>query len=126
MFGSWPRRVDYHAMPRCVFTSPEVATVGLTEHAARERGVAVRVGRAGIDGNDRALAMGRLDGFVKVIAELGGKLLGGVVVAERAGEVAQELALAIALEATASQLASVIHAFPTYSEALVAACRELL
>ena len=125
MFGSRPRRVDYRAMPRCVFTSPEVAAVGLTEHAAREQGVAVRVGRAGIDGNDRALAMGRQDGFVKVIADPGGRLLGGVVVAERAGEVAQELGLAVALGATASQLAGVIHAFPTYSEALVAACREL-
>jgi len=62
---------------------------------------------------------------VKVIADPGGRLLGGVVVAERAGEVAQELGLAVALGATASQLAGVIHAFPTYSEALVAACREL-
>ena len=83
---------------------------------------AVLVGRASMADNDRAITAGRRDGFVKVIADRDGRLLGGAIVAERGGEVAQELALAIALGATAAQLAGAVHAFPTYSEALVAAC----
>jgi pyruvate/2-oxoglutarate dehydrogenase complex dihydrolipoamide dehydrogenase (E3) component len=125
MFGSRRRRTDYSAMPRCVFTSPEIATVGRTEQEARDRSAEVRVGRAGIAAADRAITSGRTDGFVKVIADPSGRLIGGAVVADRAGEVAQELALAIALGATASQVAAAIHAFPTYSDALAEACRAV-
>ena len=125
MFGARQRRVDFSTMPRCVFTSPEVAAVGLTEKDAREKGIAVRVGRADIRDNDRAITAGQANGFVKVIADSAGRLLGGAVVAPRGGEVGQELALAISLGATASQCAEVIHAFPTYSEALVAACQAI-
>jgi dihydrolipoamide dehydrogenase len=112
-------------MPRCVFTSPEVATVGLTEQEARDKGMAVRVGQARMHENDRAIITGREEGFVKVIADRTGRLLGGAIVADRGGELAQELALAISLGATASQLAESIHAFPTYSDALVSACRAI-
>jgi pyruvate/2-oxoglutarate dehydrogenase complex dihydrolipoamide dehydrogenase (E3) component len=125
MFGTALRRVDYRAVPRCVFTSPEVAAVGLTERIARARGLAVRAARVEIADNDRAITTGRRAGFVKVIADSSGRLLGGAVVAERGSEVAQELALAISLGASASQLAAAIHAFPTYSEALVSACQAL-
>ena len=125
MFGSRRRRVDYRAMPRSVFTSPEVAAVGLTEQAARDAGKIVRVGRANMADNDRALTTGRREGFVKVIADDAGRLLGGAIVADRGGEVAQELALAIALGATAAQLAGAMHAFPTYSEALASACQAV-
>jgi len=124
MFGA-PRRVDYRAMPRCVFTSPEVGTIGLTEAEARAQGADVRVGRAGIASADRAITTGRTDGFVKVIADGRGRLLGGAVIADRAGEVAQELGLAVSLGATASQVAAAIHAFPTYADALVSACHAL-
>src|SRR5262249_12402663 len=125
MFGTALRRVDYRAVPRCVFTSPEVGAVGLTEAVARDRGLAVRSARVDVRDNDRAITAGRRDGFVKVIADSAGRLVGGTVVSERGGEVAQELALAVSLGATTSQLARVIHAFPTYSEALVEACHAL-
>jgi pyruvate/2-oxoglutarate dehydrogenase complex dihydrolipoamide dehydrogenase (E3) component len=125
MFGARRRRADYRAMPRCVFTSPEVAAVGETEQEARAKGTPIRVGRAGMDAADRALTGGRTEGFVKVIADASGRVLGGAVVGDRAGEVAQELALAVALSATAAQVAGAIHAFPTYSEALVAACQAV-
>jgi pyruvate/2-oxoglutarate dehydrogenase complex dihydrolipoamide dehydrogenase (E3) component len=125
MFGVRRRRADYSAMPRCVFTSPEVATVGLTEQEAHDKGMAVRIGQARMHENDRAIITGREEGFVKVIADRTGRLLGGAIVADRGGELAQELALAISLGATASQLAESIHAFPTYSDALVSACRAI-
>jgi pyruvate/2-oxoglutarate dehydrogenase complex dihydrolipoamide dehydrogenase (E3) component len=125
MFATDQRHVDYAAMPRCVFTSPEVAAVGLTEAQARAGGRDVRVGLTGIDASDRALTSGEMDGFVKVIADASGRLLGGAALAPHAGEFMQELALAIKLGATAEQLATTIHAFPTFSEALAAACAEV-
>jgi dihydrolipoamide dehydrogenase len=126
MFGEGEKRhADYRAMPRCVFTSPEVATVGMTEHQAHEQGIDVRTGMSPIDVSDRALTTEQLDGFVKVLADESGRLIGGAIVAPRAGEMMQELALAIALNATAKQLAETVHAFPTFSEALAAACRQI-
>jgi pyruvate/2-oxoglutarate dehydrogenase complex dihydrolipoamide dehydrogenase (E3) component len=125
MFSSEVERVDYGAMPRCVFTSPEVASVGLTEAQARERYDGVLTGMTGIDASDRALTSGEMDGFVKVVAAADGRLVGGVAVAPRAGEMIHELALAVRLSATAAQVASAIHAFPTFSEALGAACAEV-
>jgi dihydrolipoamide dehydrogenase len=109
-------------MPRCVFTSPEVCAVGMTEQHAREQHISVQVGRAEIHDNDRGLTTGHRDGFVKVIADTEGVLHGGVMVGPRAGEVMHELALAISLGAKASDVAGLVHAFPTFSEALGAAC----
>ena len=125
MFSNDKQRVDYSAMPRCVFTLPEVASVGLTEAKARESHDGVRVGMSSIADNDRALTSGAQQGFVKVVTAADGRLLGGVACSARAGELIHELALAIRLGATAAQVASTIHAFPTFSEALGAACAEV-
>jgi pyruvate/2-oxoglutarate dehydrogenase complex dihydrolipoamide dehydrogenase (E3) component len=125
MFSDDRWEVDYSAMPRCVFTSPEVACVGMTEALARERGIETVTGRAEVRDADRALTSGVTEGFVKVVAAADGRLLGGVIVSPRAGEVCGELALAISLGVTARQLAATIHPFPTYSEALVAACASI-
>ena len=109
-------------MPRCVFTTPEVAAVGATEDEARRGLGKVRVGLADIVDNDRGLTSGQRAGFVKVVTDDAGRLVGGVAVAPRAGEFMHELALAVALGASSQDVASVIHAFPTFSEALGAAC----
>ena len=125
MFTAEQRRVDYKAMPRCVFTAPEVAAVGLTEAEAREKGIALRIGRADMHEVDRAITCGQLEGFVKVLADAEGHLVGASIVAPRAGEMVQELALAIALGATGKQVAATVHAFPTYSEAVATACGQV-
>jgi dihydrolipoamide dehydrogenase len=125
MFTAEKRAVDYRAMPRCVFTVPEVASIGLTEREARDRGIGVRTALTGIDENDRALTSDQREGIVKVVADESGRLLGGAVVAPRAGEVIHELGLAINLGATAEQVASLVHAFPTYSEVIGAACAQI-
>ncbi|HWC31013.1 MAG TPA: dihydrolipoyl dehydrogenase, partial [Dehalococcoidia bacterium] len=65
------------------------------------------------------------EGFVKVLADETGRLIGGAIVAPRAGEMVQELALAISLGVTAQQVAMTIHAFPTFSEAVAAACAKV-
>ena len=125
MFSGTRHEVDYSAMPRCVFTTPEVATVGMTRAQARDAGYEVRTGTAGIDASDRALTSGEMNGFVKVIAAADGRLLGGAAISPRAGELIHELALAIHLGASAQDVASTIHAFPTFSEVLAAACAEV-
>jgi pyruvate/2-oxoglutarate dehydrogenase complex dihydrolipoamide dehydrogenase (E3) component len=125
MYSDAKRRADYRAMPRCVFTLPEVGTVGLTEAQAHAQGINVRIGMTPIDVADRALTSEQLDGFVKVLADESGRLIGGAIVAPRAGEMVQELALAISLGVTAQQVAMTIHAFPTFSEAVAAACAKV-
>lgn len=122
MFTDEHREADYRAMLRCVFTDPELGAVGLTEEQARQQHVSLQIGRSDLRDNDRGLTTGRREGFVKVIADEEGTLLGGVMVGPRAGEVMHELALAITLGAKAADVAGLVHAFPTFSEALGAAC----
>lgn len=126
MFTGEHRRADYRAMPRCVFTDPEVCGVGLTEEEARLAHVSLRIGQSDLVDNDRGLTTGHRRGFVKVVADEEGTLLGGVMCGPRAGEVMHELALAIHLRLQAQVLADLVHAFPTYSEALGAACKDLV
>ncbi|MPZ48962.1 MAG: hypothetical protein GEU75_06575 [Dehalococcoidia bacterium] len=125
LFADEKRHADYRAMPRCVFTLPEVATVGLTEEQARAQGINLRIGMTPIDVADRSLTAEQFDGFVKVLADDSGRIVGASIVAPRAGEMIQELVLAISLGATAEQVAMTIHAFPTYSEAVAAACARV-
>ncbi len=124
-FSDHKLHVDYRAIPRCVFTSPEVATVGLTEHQAHEAGIDFRVGTAEIAWLGRSNTSEESDGFVKVIVDEDEMLVGAAIVASRAGEMVHELGLAISLGATAYQVASAIHAFPTFSEAVLEACARV-
>jgi pyruvate/2-oxoglutarate dehydrogenase complex dihydrolipoamide dehydrogenase (E3) component len=125
MFGEGAREADYRAIVRCVFTTPEVCAVGMTEEQARDEHVSLQIGRSDLHDNDRGLTSGRREGLVKVVADADGTLLGGVMVGPRAGEVMHELALAVQLRAKASDIAGLVHAFPTFSEALGAACGAL-
>lgn len=112
----------YHAVPKVTFTDPEVASVGMTEAEARQKGIRVRVRAVPISIIGRANASNQSAGFVKVIAAPSGVLIGGTVVAPRAGEVMQELALAVQNGLKAADVAATIHAYPTWSEALRIAC----
>ncbi len=114
--------VNYKAVPRCTFTDPEVAAVGMTEAQARRRGLKVKVNAVPISVIGRANASNQSAGFVKVITSRTGVLLGATVVAPRGGEMMQELALAIQNGLKASDVAATIHAFPTWSEAVRIAC----
>jgi mercuric reductase len=116
---------DYTGMPRCVFTSPEVATAGLTEREVQEQDIPYRVGLAGIGSLGRANTTEEFDGFVKVLAREDGRLLGAAIVSPRAGEMIHELVLAIRTGLTAADVARTIHAFPTFSEAIGEACARV-
>jgi len=114
------------ACPRCTFTHPEVATVGLTEPEAKAKfGEAVVATVRHLDHVDRAVCEGETDGFVKVLHTRKGKVLGATVVASVAGELASELGLAIAAGVTVNTLAQNMHAYPTFAFALFQMASEL-
>ena len=114
-------------VPACIYTSPEIASVGLSEQAAKEAGKDPLTGRFDLRANGRSLTLGNRDGFVKVVADRRThKLLGACIVAPEASEMISELTLAIRLGATADVLADLIHPHPTLSEAIGEACGDAL
>jgi pyruvate/2-oxoglutarate dehydrogenase complex dihydrolipoamide dehydrogenase (E3) component len=113
---------DYTVVPRCVFVSPEVASVGITEEEAIEKKIKYKKGIVAMSAFGRSNTANDFDGFVKVITDKSGVIIGGSIVAPRAGEMIHEIALAMKLEAEAKDLADMIHAYPTYSEAVKVAC----
>ena len=112
-------------IPWCVYTNPEVASVGLTEAQAREQGHDVQVGRFPLNANGKALTYGETDGFVKVISEAHfGGVLGLHIVAPHASDLIHEGGLALALEATLDELVATIRGHPTLGEAVREAALE--
>lgn len=106
-------------IPRCTFTDPEVAVVGLTETEARERGVAVDVLAEEMSHNDRAVLDGETAGFAKVLLRRGSdQILGATLVATHAGEMLNEITLAMTAKLGLSTLARTIHPYPTQSEVI--------
>src|SRR5919109_973199 len=111
------RSFDYSAVPRVVFTDPELAKIGLTEAEARERlGRDPLVLRHDYAESDRALTAGTARGFAKLITGRRGRLLGATLVAPAAGESIAELAALVRRGGTAADLSQAIHAYPTYGE----------
>ena len=106
-------------IPACTYCEPQVASIGLTEAAARAGGRAVSVGRAPFQSNGKALALGRPEGFVKTVFDAQtGELLGAHLVGSEVTELIQGLSLAHQLEATDEDLMQHIYAHPTLSEAI--------
>lgn len=114
--------VDYAVVPRCIFVTPEVASVGLSEAEAQEKGIAIKKGIMAIGMLGRANTANDFDGFVKVITDKKGVVIGASIVAPRAGEMIHELALAMQCRIKAETIANMIHAYPTYSEGVKVAC----
>lgn len=121
-FSNKKIRPDLSIVPRCVFTTPEVASVGVGENEAIEKGIKIKKGIMAISILGRANTSNEFDGFVKVITDKKGVIIGGSIVAARAGEMIHELAVAMKYRAKASDLADMIHAYPTYSEGIKIAC----
>ncbi|MDE7344795.1 MAG: dihydrolipoyl dehydrogenase [Alistipes sp.] len=124
--GLAPRPVDYATIPSCIFTTPEVASVGLTEAQAAEKGIAVKVGRFPFTASGKATAAGDRDGFVKLIFDEEDKLIGAHMVGANTTEMLAEPTLARTLGATAETLARTIHAHPTLCEGIVEAAEAAL
>ena len=124
--GLNPRAVDYTTIPSCVFTTPEVASVGLTEQQAAEQGIAYKVGRFPFTASGKATAAGDRDGFVKLIFDEQDKLLGAHMVGAGVTEMLAEPTMARTLGATAEAIADTIHAHPTMSEGIMEAAEAAL
>ena len=124
--GLDPAPVDYSTIPSCVFTQPEVASVGMTEQQAAERGIAVKIGRFPFTASGKATAAGDRDGFVKLIFDEQEHLLGAHMVGASVTEMLAEPTLARKLGATAHQIARTIHAHPTMNEGVMEAAEAAL
>ncbi len=122
--SNW-QAADYSSIPRCIFIEPEVASVGITEAEVREYKITPKIGLVAISLIGRSNTTNSSTGFVKVVANQKGVILGATIVAPRAGEMIHELALAVKMGLTAADVASVIHAFPTWSEAVRIACAKI-
>lgn len=111
--------MDYRAVPLSVFTEPEYACVGLTEEEAREQYKDdVCIGKFPLRACGRAMTMGKVEGFVKIIAHKNGKILGAHILSHCASEMLPEVTMALKHGIKVSDLASVIHAHPTLSESI--------
>ena len=119
--------VNYRAVPACVYTDPEVASVGLNEEQARAQGREVHVGRFDMRANGRSLCLGVRDGFAKVVVDAStGEVLGGCILGHDASEMISVLTLAISAKLGADVLAGMIFPHPTVSEAVQEACADAL
>ncbi len=118
--------MDYTAVPRCVHTSPEIASIGLTEEEAVAQGYQIRIGRFPFAANGTATILGERAGKVKMISETKyGQILGVHIIGPHATELIQEAALAMKLDATPLEISSVMHTHPTVSEALMEAALDV-
>jgi dihydrolipoamide dehydrogenase len=113
-----PGHVNYDVIPGVVYTSPELAQVGITEEQAKQQGREVRVGKFFFRANGRALAAGETDGLVKLIADAKtDRLLGAHILGPHASELIAEAVCAMEFSASAEDLARMVHAHPTLAEA---------
>lgn len=120
--GHHPARVDYNAMPRCTYSQPQIASIGLTEAQCKERGLDYKVGKTLFNPNGKAQAMGEASGFVKIISDKKyGQILGAHMVGPEVVELIGEFSLLQSLEGTNRELALTVHPHPTLSEALAEA-----
>ena len=123
--GKNPHPINYDNIPGCTYCQPQVASVGLTEEKAREKGLEIKVGRFPFRSHGKALAMNEPEGFVKLIFDAKyGELVGAHIIGAEATEMIAELVLARTLETTYEQIVNTIHAHPTLSEGIAEAALD--
>lgn len=114
--------LNYEMMPRATYCQPQVASFGLTEAQARERGYNVKIGRFPFQANGKALGLGEANGWIKIVTdEKYGEILGAHMIGPEVTELLAELTLAQMMEITVNEIAHNVHAHPTLSEALMEA-----
>ena len=120
--GHHTETIDYTNIPACTYTSPEVASVGLTENAAKEAGYEIKVGKFPFSASGKANAAGQKDGFVKMIFDAKyGELLGAHMIGANVTEMIAEIVVARKLETTGYEMIKSVHPHPTMSEAVMEA-----
>lgn len=112
-------KMNYQQIPSCIYLDPEVASIGLTEKQAREKGIEISVGRFPMMANGKSLVEGDTDGIVKVILDKElGEILGVHLYGKHVTDMIGEISVAMQLEATAEEVLNAIHPHPTVSEAI--------
>jgi len=120
--GHHPEPLNYQNIPGCTYCSPEVASVGMTEKAAKEAGIEIKVGKFPFSASGKASAAGAKDGFVKLIFDAKyGELLGGHLIGANVTEMIAEIVALRKLETTGEELIKTVHPHPTMSEAIMEA-----
>jgi dihydrolipoamide dehydrogenase len=120
--GHHPDPIDYNNIPGCTYCSPEIASVGYTEAAAKEAGYEVKVGKFPFSASGKASAAGHKEGFVKLVFDAKyGELLGGHMIGYNVTEMIAEIVAVRKLETTGEELIKTIHPHPTMSEAVMEA-----
>lgn len=120
--GQSPEALDYDNIPGCTYCFPEVASVGMTEQAAKDAGYDIKVGKFPFSASGKASAAGHKDGFVKLIFDAKyGELLGGHMIGANVTEMVAELVAVRKLETTGHELIKTVHPHPTLSEAIMEA-----
>jgi pyruvate/2-oxoglutarate dehydrogenase complex dihydrolipoamide dehydrogenase (E3) component len=118
--------LGYDILPRATFCDPEVASVGLTERQARDKGHRVKTGRFEYSSMTRPIVSGEMDGFIKIVAdEDSGLILGGHIVGSEASSLVHEVAAAMAGGLTAATVGNTLHSYPTLSEGVRYACQAI-
>ncbi len=120
------KEMNYDIIPNCIFTFPEVASVGITSQQAEEQGLKVKLGKFPFTAIGKAQAAGETDGFVKIIADAEtDHILGAHIVGPHATDLIAEVTLAMKLGATVAQVVDTIHAHPTLAEAVLEAAEAV-
>ncbi len=120
--GHKPQALDYNNIPGCTYCSPEIASVGYTEKAAKDAGYDIKVGKFPFSASGKASAAGHKDGFVKLIFDAKyGELLGAHMIGANVTEMIAEAVVARKLETTGTEMIKAVHPHPTMSEAVMEA-----
>jgi dihydrolipoamide dehydrogenase len=120
--GHHPPMIQYDNIPGCIYCSPEIASVGITETKAREKGLDILVGKFPFSASGKAKSSGHSEGFVKIIFDKKyGEILGAHFIGDHVTEMIAEIVVAKNIEATGLQLLKSIHPHPTMSEAILEA-----
>jgi dihydrolipoamide dehydrogenase len=121
------RKMDYRVVPWAIFTTPEIAAVGLTEEEAKEKGIEVKTGEFPFSANGKAVSMNLTDGEVKIVAKKDTEeIIGAQIVGPEASVMIAELALAVEKKLTLRDVADTIHTHPTLAEATMEAAKDAL
>lgn len=119
-------KIKYDVIPAAIFTSPEIASVGLREHQVKEKGIKYKVGRFQFRALGKAHAMGEISGMFKIISEEGtDKILGAHIIGPHASDLIHEVAVAMEAGLTVKDIAHTIHAHPTLAEGVMEAAEDV-
>lgn len=119
--------MDYDIVPRAVFTSPEVASVGMGEAELKKEGIAYRVGRFAFAASGKANCLGETEGFIKILShEKTGRIVGATIVGHTAADIIHEIAVAMRMEASPGDIVTTTHVHPTLSEIVLEASEDTM